>query len=389
MSKVGNTINITAIGDSETVHGALCTTVSLTQAFNKQTSQCVPNWAGWADADKPIVYLYLQYGSREIQPLSHTWYYNGVELSFNENTGACTTQNYTTTFKEVTYTINGYNAVALKIIGNLAGAGNLDLDRISIRGQVEMAGAPVGFAAEQVVRISTVNSNGYVGVINFANGKSILLGEADTISATAALYVGSGTPAFTVQWKLNGADVAASKLSNGGKTVSLTGADVTDIAVLTAIFFDSENHQVAVASETVDDVQDEEYMYIKTTIGQYSSNNGTITISGGTDSTGKDVFLRPGQAVRYQFYMAKADNPSTKLAKYTDYGFAPKGSDGNALSNATTSISCLSGKTAGADGAYSVKKGSAGEYYGEIIVPYDEVNTLGGHVSGDLYAYIS
>ena len=166
---------VSIIEDGTTLHGELRATKSLTQAYKSGT--CIPDWTD--DTKRPIIYMTLMNGSQpQIINSGYKWYYNGAEILSSD-----------TRFEILTsYQVDGRVVPALKIMTNLASDTNVDLDIITFKGATTLSSNTVDVEASINVRITSWTSGGYLGVIDFVNGRSdITLGNL-SVTAQGILY---------------------------------------------------------------------------------------------------------------------------------------------------------------------------------------------------------
>ena len=349
MSKVvSNRINISFIEDGKNIHGALTATGSLSQGWDKNSNAAVPNWynsssPGTGTAYSPTIYLELSLGSSPKAvsgdaKTSVTWTHNGVDLVFGNN-DLNTNKNTADegTFLRTIRTVNGVDMPALKIVKNLASPGNLNLDKVGIRGSVELGGVLVDFSDDITIPIAELSGSGYLGTLEFTDQKATLAGDSDTVTATAKLHKAGGEVSdFTMEFQVNGTTLTGTSQNNyevGAKSIKLYGRYVVDIATITAIF-KVNNEIVATAIESVNDIRDKEYLWI-----QY-------TVSGGLGKNDDpDVTLRENQTVTYGFWMATSDNIENIDTSFDKFEFQPRkaGSDGALLTVAECNSAGLSG----------------------------------------------
>ena len=350
---VSNRICISFIEDGKNVHGALAAAGSLSQGWDKNTNEAVPNWDsgnndGAGTADSPVIYLELTLGSAPKAVSGNaktgvTWTHNGVALEFdandlNSNTDTAEAGTFKRTTQMVGPTGSQIAMPALKIVKNLASAGNLNLDKVGIIGSVELGGVLVDFSDDITIPIAELSGSGYLGALVFANQKATLDGDTDSVTATAKLFKAGGevTSVFTVEFQVNGMTLTGTSAGNyavADKAITLYGLYVIDIATITAIFR-VNNEIVATAIESVNDIRDKEYMWI-----QY-------TVTGGLGrNDDPDVTLREGQTVTYGFWMATSDNIENIDEDFTIFEFQPRkaGSDGALLTVAECNSAGLTG----------------------------------------------
>ena len=339
--RISNRISISSIDDGTTIHGGLRADKPLSQGYGG--GQFLPDWS--QPAKQPTIYLTLLNGNSPWQPSgSVSWYWNSTLLTFDGN-------GYSTNAKDASgnplfQQLSGDNRVlwegirvpSLKIVNNIALAGSLNNDTIQVRGNVEMSGELIPFSSGVVIQLCELNANGYLGVINFLNGKSTLSSDEDTVTAWAELFSAGAVTGWDCEWYYNGTKVTSTNSSDAvylsrhsGSTVydqiTVSGNDdnggVIDVATITCIFKtqdeNSQWQQVATATETIDDISDEEYMYVYFSVGSSQS----------AQNDGSPVSLRRGQSVTWRVFVAKESDAEAYDTTYQHFYFQPRSADGN------------------------------------------------------------
>lgn len=362
MGLISNRFFVTALDDGTTLHGNLSVDGSLSQAWNPATQAAVPSWATTGTTgtkDQPTIMLTLLNGNVYIGIDSTSangyiseakWYYNNHgqddELTFSDTdttitydggsvTGKLSTGAYAGLFLKFNKTYNGVTVPALRIVQNLAGSSNADLDTITFKGKyrVSASGAELDFQATAQVRIGVIGSSGYWGVINFANGVSNITDQSQVITMTAVLYGSQSSDPVTgakTEWKMNGTTIQAKSTT---ATCSVSGADVVDSAIIECNFYvttDGVEENVATAYASIDDMQDNEFMYI-----QYNGANGNAASlrKGGNPAT-FDIWIGktndPTVDQSYAYFQVKLLNGSGAVitTDYTSQGIANPDANG-------------------------------------------------------------
>lgn len=389
--KISNKISISCIDDGTTIHGSLMCDDPLSQGYDKKAGTAVPVWDS---STGPLIYLVLLNGDTMTAPLSDKteWYYNTNKLSFG-NDGK-STGTYAGYFSKETKMVEGVDMPALRIIKDLASNGNLNDDMIQIKGQIEVSGQPVGFSSGVIIQVGELNANGYMGVINF-DGKSYLDSDDSIVTCWANLYAGSAvnTLTWTCEWDFNGTPVknqstsifpyvgqwtGTPKVENN--MIKIKGTDeggVLDIATVTCRFYVKDstdtNKLVATATVTVDDISDEEYMYVFFTLN--SSGDAT-------KSDGSPVSLHKGESIKYTCWVAKASDPDSKDTTFTNYYFQPRKADGS-LPTGKAISSLGEAATSVGNGFYQINKVSG---IATFTASYDEVKAQGKNINGIILA---
>lgn len=299
MSTASNRLFIQALDDGTTLHASIQSTKPLTQAWTG--SAAVPNWT--QSANQPIVYITLLSGSSYETPDSGgSWIYEGVTLTFDPTTHISTGV-YAGKFQEVSYTPSGYSAAvpAIKIIGNLAASANVNTDTLAYSGTYTPSGVDASQAlpinVSTYINITTVQSGGIFGVINFENGISTITQSDQHLVLTGTLYDDSDSPVstFNTSWKIN--NVSKSDDTGHPHQLTITEDDITDNAIVECIFTATVNgaSQTFSAFESIDDQQDDDVMYI-----QYNGANGNA------------ASLRAGGVVSFSMWMGKMQDATVQ-----------------------------------------------------------------------------
>lgn len=306
MSTISNKFFVQILEDGSSLHGQLLSLNTLTQAY--KNGQCIPDWSVNTSGNaRPLIYLSLLNGSTTVAPdANFVWKYNGKEIHFSSTTTTryIGSTNYTGylsvdyngdglggSFLKTTYGTN--NAPALGIVDNLATADNTDIDVISFVGSVPLTSNSVDFAADIAVTITQWTSGGYLGVVSFPNG-NLIFNKGDSVTAYASLYNDSGPvgdSSFTCKWYFEG---TLAPIAQNVKNVTIHEADITDYAVLRCDFYmtiDGVSTLVYSAFGSIDDLQDPEYMWIKS-----NQQNGNSTS------------LRKGENITFTMSVGTADN---------------------------------------------------------------------------------
>lgn len=321
MSGISNRFFVTALDDGTTLHGNLSVDGSLSQAWDG--TGAVPNWGDGTigTKDQPTIMLTLLSGATYIgtNPSSlngyinsgYKWYYNNhgadaeiifestmTTLTWTEGVEPRSVTGYKSTdgkFLKNEASLNGVPVPCLRIIKNLASSDNVDLDTVSIKGQYNTGSGMLDFQASAQIRISRISSGGYLGVISFADGKSNITDQTQSITMTSVLYgsTGNNTVSCKSEWYLNG---TLKKAKNADNTLTVTGTDIVDNAIVRCDFYVTNNGvDTLVATEyaSIDDLQDPEMMYI-----QYASQNGNA------------ASLRKGQTATFDIWIGKNNDPT-------------------------------------------------------------------------------
>lgn len=305
MGKISSQFVVTSLEDGLTIHGSLTSDRTLTQTVGNTIT---PDWTD--PTKQPTITLRVLKGNQYVPAQNYKWYINGDEIVSSDSR-----------FVMSTVTIEGVSCPTLKIVQNLGGPGNLDLDLITIGGKIESNGALLDFSAGIQVKISRLTGSGYIPTICFVDGKSYIDTKGEYICAYALLATENGNVSgYTCKWYLNyDQEVTATSRNNCSykSTVTIGGVtypclyiyegDVEDYTVVRCEYI-KDNEVVAVETVDVDDQQDPDMMYI-TYGAQSSAYNGT------------PASLKTGQSVTFNIWVARNDDPNHEatMAKYTSY----------------------------------------------------------------------
>lgn len=224
---------IVATMDGTSLYGYLrAERTPLVQYYNTETGAYTPDFGGLAADKKPLVALILMNVSTGALavPTEVTWQYNGVTLTFGSN-NLSTNSGMEGLFKRIasystTYDGNTVSVPALEIEDNLASVGNVDNDRISVSGKIEVAGNDIGFndISKEIV-IAEATGSGYQIILGNAE-----IHEGDSGVQLTAELLSAGVPVsdltgITFRWTALKAD-GDKVLSGSGKTVTVSAGDV-------------------------------------------------------------------------------------------------------------------------------------------------------------------
>lgn len=378
---------IQAVGSGETLHSSLIPKAPLSQSYNSTGSAHLPDWT--VEENKPVVYLSLLAGATPKLPVGGstggTWYYNQTALVFSGNN--CTNFTYTKggntyplfvrTTEDIGTSGNPVLAPALKINGNLATGGNIDIDQIRWEGKGELDGAEHDIKLALPIRLSEWSGSGFLGQILFANGVNVIKTANGSVTATPRLFGDTEmlTSEYRCRWKLNGSYIPN---TDGLYSVTITQAQVVDYATLECEFYkyadSTYQNCLTVAVEGIDDQQDPEYMYINHEM--YKSGAWVNQeIRGGKADVHKD------EKVRFVAWMGTETNEAvddtwTLIARYTGIN----GTTLAAPSNGTAGIASLAGKTA-SSGYYQMTKDNTSKKWRTPEVTFAEAVDQGMNVS--------
>lgn len=224
---------IVATMDGTSLYGYLrAERTPLVQYYNTETGVYTPDFGDLAADKKPLVALILMNVSTGALavPTEVTWQYNGVTLTFGSN-NLSTNSGMEGLFKRIasystTYDGKTVSVPALEIEDNLASVGNVDNDRISCSGKIEVAGNDIGFndISKEIV-IAEATGTGYQIILGNAE-----IHEGDSGVQLTAELLSAGVPVsdltgITFRWTALKAD-GDKVLSGSGKTVTVSAGDV-------------------------------------------------------------------------------------------------------------------------------------------------------------------
>lgn len=318
MNDIQNRAFVQYLEDGSQLHYELRSTKSLNQALSM--GHCIPDWT--IAANQPIIWLSLQNGSTPIAPDSdnQVWTYNGNVITFDSNNRS-TNSEFVGVFEKTTYSVGALSMPALKIINNLATLSDIvDIDVIGFSGKKTLSANPISFGCAISVQITELIKGGYVGTLEFLDGKANIDTEDGTVTLISKFYSQTGeeiTTGFTRKWYLNDVQVTsttvsttAAYLTNGGARMVVPEKAVTDYAVAKCEFYNSVNGVETLRYTCyagIDDTQDPEYMWIRN------------ALNAGGQATGNAASLRNGDYVTFQSYMSRSDSPNSIDARWVKY----------------------------------------------------------------------
>ena len=376
MSTISNKFYVTALEDGTTLHGQLSVDKTLTQAWSGQNA--VPDWT--QVANQPTLYVTLLNGSVLSAPdNTYKWFYNGSEIIFSDQPSTITIEGgliltgfYSTspsnlffkTAKSISMGGRTVSTPALRVVGNIAGSQNVDTIPIRFEGSFTSGGAALNFSSELSIRISRLTANGFLGLIEFVDGKVNITNDDEEITMYAVLYNSDGgvTDPYTTMWYVNNSATGTQGQTIGGhaNAFKITENDIVDSATIRCEF-SRDGSTAYTAYVTIDDMQDPEYMYI-----QYNGNNGNA------------ASLRKDESVKFSVWIGKTDDPTVD-ARWTT--FKLKLLDGDAQTITAEMTDCPSADAEGLRNL-SVVDGVA-----SFSLHYDDVvNNAKRNLTGFLYA---
>ena len=378
MGTISSQFIVTALADGTTIHGSLSSDKTLTQIVGSTVS---PNWETDASS-RPTITLRVMAGNALLSARNYTWSINGQAIEFgnqsqpNINTAPSWCAG---TFQKGESTIGAATCPTLKIIKNLGGSGNVDLDVISITGQIESNGTLVDFSAGIEVKISRATGSGYIPSLAFVNGKSWIDTKNEFLRIYALLATDKGAVSgYTCRWYRNySTEVTASSPSsnqsykgtyNSYPCLNLYEGDVEDYTVIRCEFW---KDGVLVATETVniDDEQDPDQLYITYGAANVSYN-------------GTPASLKAGGEVTFSIWVGRQDDPNhaETMDKYKTYKALLLNSEGSVISGTVANFAA-----ADANGWRALTRNSSTKI-ASAKVTYNVVVANGGKLTGVVQA---
>lgn len=390
---ISNQFMITALEDGATLHGNLVSDKSLVQMWSGTAA--VPNWGTTGTVGtsyQPTIHLTLLSGTSPVAVTSlssYSWHYNdhgndvaitfsdtSTTIEWNDTGGSGSVTGYLSTgdcagmFLKHNKTVNGVSVPALRIISNLASTSNVDVDTITFVGAYNIGGSNVNFSADAVVRITAVTATGYIGVVSFVSSADITA-PGQTIKMYGQLFNATGgTVQCSTMWYVNQGTGTSGQIIDGyANAFSLSEDQVVDHATIRCEFI-YEGETVTVTYVAVDDIQDDEFMYI-----HYGTSQGAI-------AAGNPTSLRPGDTAYFAIWIGTRDNPAvlggTETPRYSVYKLKLLNSAGQEITGDADDA-----RPVGSDG-YRPMNVVEGKAY--VSFPYDTVFANGKKMTGIVYA---
>lgn len=311
MAVISNHFVLTALQDSVTINGSIRSTASLSQNYNSTKDMCVPDWK--VAENQPTLFAVLQKSSeylRSSKLIQQEWYYNDQLISFDSNNKSTVKgADGNPLFQKLTnfyVQLGGSNVTvpAIKIINNLAGSNNADLDTLMFNGGIEVSGHLTSFTSTVTIQIAPMSTLGYVGVVTPSS--AVITTKGESVVLSCKLYNENGDEVgFYPRWYKEG----YSDPFSTERSVTIKETDVTDNMIVRCEFYeskqdaDSGNSCLAVAFASIDDMQDPEVMYIS-----YDGKN--------KDFSG---MLHPGEEVTVKAWVATANDPNDVNKRYNKF----------------------------------------------------------------------
>lgn len=397
MAQVSNRFFVTSIKDGTVVTAVVYSDKPLSQLVDKATGDSDPDWT--IDGNRPTVWCVTRAGSTVKTPQSKLssnymaeWYLNGTRITFSSATAGSISTSHSGAFQIVSKSVDGVSVPALKILKNIITVQNNDNDVLTCEGCVEYNGAQIDFSVSTTIRMSTLSGSGYYGWIEGDPYVTAQTGAAGTATMEARLKTGSGSVAnFKTKWYMEPSTTAFATVSavGGVATTSITGSQFTDWVVIRCDFFKSDDTVMSEGTRLysaywdVDDMEDEEEMYI----ASYVVDN----VRGGLD-----VSLRSNQTAQFVVWMGKRGDQTKVDTRYTSFKCRIMNSDGvTQTSFSGSGITTGSGSLTVTDGYLNITKSTGittpvtAAKAGTITIPATYVDTQNGRITGLVVATTS
>lgn len=328
MDRVSNRFYAHLVKDGKDISAIIrCVNTSLAQSVD-QAGNCTPNWNGNEQGHDtlPLIEAELKLSGKYKLPTNFEWRWNGATITFNGNnsSGAFVQTVNGTNYPIFVKGTNSNGMPTLTIQRNLARAAiNVDNDIITLHGNLESGGVPLGFDISLPVRISEAAGTGWYGWIE---GDSAVTENHKTASLTAHLKNGTSIQQqYTAKFYRDGIDsdqsgVKTVLVNNGVASVSYTDSEITDNVVIRCDFYVDQNGTPTLVDQAyynVDDETDEMELQVSSTTYTLDENDQNVT---GTLGTGQsDVILREHQKTLFTFWMGHRMNKTSVYAGYTKF----------------------------------------------------------------------
>lgn len=321
------------------MQGSLRVNGSLSQNYNAVSEQCVPDWKN-TPAAQPVIYPVIRKGTTYMasnQLVNTQWLYNDVPIQFDGSGDSTNFRDASNAplFHIGTMAMNlggtNYNVPYLKIVSNLAGPTNIDLDTIGYTGSVEVSGKQSPFACQVDVKIAQMTTQGYLGLLSPES--AIIVEKNQNVTITASLYNDTGTPVQTFYTKWFDAGSGLEIGTRNSKTLVVNEGDVIDNMIVRCDFFTDAGftNRVTTAFASVDDTQDPEFLYL-------SLNNANNDFSGQ---------LSPGESCTVTAWMATMEDSTAINTQYTSFTCKLFDGDQNEVTSASGAPSMVSANNKG------------------------------------------
>lgn len=204
----------------------------LMQTVNASTGIPTPDWT--TEANQPVLTPKINAASGNPVAISaHKWLYNGSELTFTDTTSDGWTLDATGRFR-----INRTTG-ALRIVGNLGGADNLDNDVLQYS-CVATAGE-VDYPMTRSIDIQILGSGAgaYYGMINATTEQLTATAPTATVS-TRLFFGGEEISGYTVKWYK---DEELWSAKGTGASITVNRGDIDGAQLIIAEFYESADSE--------------------------------------------------------------------------------------------------------------------------------------------------
>ena len=290
MSTASGSFKLTALMDGTTLSGHIrIDGLPLAQRFTGSGDNITayPDFSAIPENSRPtLVPIIRRLDTGAImEPGVYGWFYNGVEIIFGEDR-LSTNPGFEGTFKlldenAIVISSQTYHLPCLRVMDNLVKTGNLDNDRISFSGSVEINGNQLQIKELSVgVEIADSQASMYSLVISSDNALAIT-DDYPEITLEATLYKDANalTTGYTFKWfNATSTDV---EITGSGNTVTIDAGEVNGLALIRCDAYEGAT-KIASAFVQVEDISD-----------PYMVTIGATGIQGEQIRTGETAVLTP------------------------------------------------------------------------------------------------
>lgn len=308
MNNVSGSFFVEMLIDGDSAQGNIRSTKPLSQMYNPDTGACIPDWS--VASNQPVIYPVIRSGNentiKAVISGSEEWYYNNTQVTFSSTGLSTSPANVAGKLQTLEYDNGAVKVPAIKIVGNLGSAANMDADSIRMVGKIEASGHELSFSSEIQLAISEYTDSAYNGFVYATNG-GIIDETNQSITLTAELYKGGelvATDNYTHQWrKLPNTDTLAQQTDG---SLILAADDIDSKSLIICEFIvDGE-----IVSSFVQEVSDETDPYFIDV-----EWNGSTKLSNGATLTGQSKVKKVGTGVAqsgftFAIVMTKRDGTS-------------------------------------------------------------------------------
>ncbi len=229
MSTCKGQTTIKFVKQGDTLNCNLRSTFPLKQFVSNGNGAVSPSFVTEQPCIYPVVRSSLLATRVQVKTTGYQWFYNGVEIAFNNGLSTAMGSIAAGTFKTEYKTIDGYSVPTLTILKNLASSSNIDTDTIEFKGVVN-TGFDTVVSASIDVAIEQSDGEAYLAYITVNNG-GVIDDDTSSLTASASLLVGGTekTSGLTYKWfkmkVTNGVDGWVD-LSKSSKSITILPADI-------------------------------------------------------------------------------------------------------------------------------------------------------------------